>query len=409
MQKYIIFLKKHWLVIVVASILLLGLFLRLIALRFPDWQVFDEIYYYNFAHDYIRGYTFFDVHPPLGKLFISFGLLIFQNKLFGARIFEALAGIAVLYLMFRFSYLLFKNKTTAILVLLLTFLETSLYVESRFALLNIFIIVFTLSSAVMFWKWRESKNCTYLYLSLLFVSLATSVKWTGIANLIIYAIFFVFDDISRHMLFSEWKKQKWWFLVVSLIFLVVPYLLIFEIDILRGTNFLVWHKQAFDFHKNLVSHHPYASRWYKWFLDIRPLWLEFRQTPEGNVVAVIQVGNPIILWLGTISIIYNFIYLLINKNKALLFIILAIAVNTIPWIIIKRESFYYHFIPILPFVILSLGYFMQMLIKKYRLTAIVVICIILATGFFIWFWPMINGIPMPFASYNDRIIFPSWR
>lgn len=403
---------KNKTLIFVLGLSLVSLILHLVYLSWPDWQIFDEIYYYNWGGDYLRGVYFFDVHPPLGKIIISFGLSIFNGSLFGARFFQTIVGVSLIYLIYYFANILFKNKNVALFSAILFFLETSIFIESRFALINIFIIFFSMLSFISFWNYRESKNVKNFYYSLLFASLAASVKWTGASCLLVYAIFIICDYKMRTLFFSNFKKSGNYifkFILVSFLSIVLPYVLIFIIDMVKGEDFKLWHKQAYDFHKNLKSSHPYASRWYQWYLDMRPIWFEFKQTPTGDVIGINQVGNPIILWLGTISIIFNIIWAIIKKNSALLLIILAIAVNTIPWIFIKREAFYYHFIPIIPFLILSLSYFLHLIYDKWKLKFLVISYLILASAFFIWYWPLLNGIKIPYKSYNERVIFKSWR
>lgn len=396
----------------VIGLVLVSLILHLAYLSWPDWQVFDEIYYYNWGGDYLKNIYFFDVHPPLGKLIISLGLLIFNNSLFGARFFQAIVGASLIYFIYFLAKILFKNKIAAFLCAVLLLLETSIFVESRFALINIFILFFVVLSYISFWNYRQKQNVKYFYFSLFFASLAASVKWTGAGCILVFLLFTILDQKARILFISNFKKRGGYitkFLLISILSLILPYILIFIIDIVKGERFYQWHKQAYQFHKNLKSSHPYASRWYKWFLDVRPIWFEFRQTPTGDVIGVNQIGNPIILWLGTISILFNIVWTIIKKNKALLLVILTILVNTIPWMFIGRESFYYHFIPIIPFLILSLGYFLYLVYTTWNLGFLVLISIVLALAFFIWYWPLLNGIKISYEAYNNRVIFSSWR
>ncbi len=403
---------KDKILLVVLGLVLISLVLHLINLSWPDWQIFDEIYYFNWGKDYLASRYFFDVHPPLGKLFISLGLFIFNNSLFGARFFQAVIGSFSIYLIYYLANLLFKNKTAGLFAAILFSLETSIFIESRFALINIFIIFFTILSYISFWTYRENAKLKYFYYSLIFASLAISVKWTGASILAVYAIFIIWDSKTRKLFFLNFKKgfkHFLIFLILSLLSFAMPYVLIFSIDYIKGENVVEWHKQAYNFHKNLKGNHPYASKWYTWFLDIRPIWLEFKQTPESYVVGINEVGNPIILWAGTMSIIFNLFWAIVKRNKALLLVLLTIFISTIPWIFISRESFYYHFIPIIPFVILSLTYMMYVMYVRWKLYFVSIGIIVFALTFFVWYWPLLNGILIPYQGYNERVIFSSWR
>ena len=59
------------------------------SMRIPafDGDVFDEIYHARTAYEHILGMKPYEnSHPPLGKLFISLGILAFGMNPFGWRI-----------------------------------------------------------------------------------------------------------------------------------------------------------------------------------------------------------------------------------------------------------------------------------------------------------------------------------
>lgn len=400
------FLKKTNFILPI--ILALALILRLINLSYPNWLVFDEIYYYNFAKDYLVGNYFFDVHPALGKLFISFGLLLGDYSLFGARFFNAIAGVSIIYLAYKLVDIIFKNKFLSITVLLLCFFETSLFVESRFALLNIYIIVFTLISYIFFVKAILEKKINYFYLALVFVSISAAVKWTGIFNLLVFLAYILVDKDSRLFFLNYFKKNIFKFIIYSILSLLIPYLLLFIPEISKGEKFFLWHKQSYNFHINLNATHPYSSRWWQWFLDIRPIWLEYKQTLTGNVIGVLEIGNPFIIWFGLISLIFNTFWFIYTKNRWLPLLLMMVVFNTLPWLNINRISFYYHFIPIVTFTIINLSFMLYILYSNFKLKILVYIIILLTALFFVWYWPLLNGIEIPYKGYINRMLIKSW-
>lgn len=392
--------------ILVLIILILVIITRLINLSWPDWQVFDEIYYNNFARDYLNRIYFFDVHPPLGKLFITLGEIIFPNSIIGWRISQAIIGSTVVYLIFKLTDGLFKNRLISIIALILAASSTMLLVESRLSLLNIFILFFLLISFISFWKWSNSGNKSDFYLSLIFMSLACSVKWTAIFTLGAFIIFMIIDKKTRKQFIAQIDIK---FIVFSLISLAGPYLLIFLANIYQGDKFLKWHLDSFNFHANLHGNHPYASVWWKWFIDARPIWLDFHLTFTGNVLGIVEIENPIICLLGIAALLFNTMITCIKKNRVLVLVILAIITNTIPWVFIKRESFFYHYLPILPFIIILLSFWLGFLWQKLKLKYLVMIILIVAISFFIWYFPIITGLKIPYKGYSERIIIEKWR
>jgi dolichyl-phosphate-mannose--protein O-mannosyl transferase len=56
---------------VILSLLIAAFWTRLWLQAEPDVVVFDEIYFGNFTSEYLLGRYFFDIHPPLGKLILT--------------------------------------------------------------------------------------------------------------------------------------------------------------------------------------------------------------------------------------------------------------------------------------------------------------------------------------------------
>lgn len=392
--------------ILVALVFVLALLLRLVNLGWPDWQVFDEIYYNNFARDYLTHTYFFDVHPPLGKLFISLAIFLFGDNFLSYRFFQAIVGALVVLLIYFLAKVSFKKHLLALFALILATSSTMLLVESRLSLLNIFILFFALISYLYFWFWATKGKASDFYLCLVFISLASAIKWTGAFNLLVFLLFIAIDSKSRKQ-FSQQFSPK--FIFFSFVSLVVPYLLFFSANILQGDKLFKWHLDAFNFHANLSGNHPYASPWWKWFIGARPIWLDFRTDLSGNVYGMVEIENPITLLLALISLVFNVLVFVFKKDRALGLVILAVIVNTLPWVFIKRESFFYHFLPILPFMIISLAYWFDFLYKEIRARYLVAIFLVLAVGFFIWYWPLLTDTEIPYNGYLERAPIQSWR
>lgn len=404
------FIKKYKYEIAIIFFVALALVLRLINLSSPNWQVFDEIYYYNWGRDYLTGTYFFDVHPPTGKLFISLGQLVFGNNLFASRFFQAIAGTISIYLVYLFTDRLTKNKNIALLSAILMFFETSMFVESRLSLINIFIIPFVLLSFIYYLKWLDNKRFKYIILSLIFLSISATVKWSALFNAPVLLIFTILDQKASKLALEQIRKNKIIRPIIIVLSFIIPYLLIFLFDYFKGDNLIQWHIRSFSFHHDLQGSHPYASQWYQWLFMVRPIWLEFKQTLSGHIIGILEVGNPFIIIPATISIVFTVWQTFFNQNKKYLLIILAIIINLIPWIFISRESFYYHFIPIIPFTIVSLSIMINYFLSHNEKTKYLAYFLIISSvWFFIWYWPMINGLEIPFSGYEDRVISSTWR
>jgi dolichyl-phosphate-mannose-protein mannosyltransferase len=123
-------------------------FTRLWALGFPHGKSFDEVYYateaqemLRFGYEDNRGYMFI-VHPPLGKWLIAFTSWIWGNNEVGWRVAPAVAGIVSVILITRIARRMFHSNLFAGIAGLLLALDGVSVVQSRVALLDIFLQVF---------------------------------------------------------------------------------------------------------------------------------------------------------------------------------------------------------------------------------------------------------------------------
>ncbi len=81
---------------------------------FRSGMIFDEIYHARTAYEYIHLMEPYEwTHPPLGKLFISLGILLFGMNPFGWRIIGTIVGAAMIPIMYMFGKKLFGGKFLA--------------------------------------------------------------------------------------------------------------------------------------------------------------------------------------------------------------------------------------------------------------------------------------------------------
>ena len=122
------------------------IFLRCWRINLPAETVFDEVYFPKMAYQYLTGETFFDIHPPIGKLIIALGEMIFGNTQLGWRIMPLLAGIATIPVAFWTSYQVFADKRAGFLTAFLVAIDGLFIVYSRTGLMDGFLILFGLAA-----------------------------------------------------------------------------------------------------------------------------------------------------------------------------------------------------------------------------------------------------------------------
>ena len=187
----------------------------------PDKAFYDEFYYIVHAEKYIQGIVFFDVNPPLGKMFIALGekmfnpnknidfrepsenrLLVIQSAGFsfvGVRFFPSLFGFLNGLLLFLIFYRVSKNNILSLIFTFLYLFENSSIASFRAAMIDSTLVFFSFLTILYFlhlYEKEDDKTALNYFLLGCLTSLATSTKMVGF----ILAVLFVF------LLFKGSKK-----------------------------------------------------------------------------------------------------------------------------------------------------------------------------------------------------------
>ena len=169
--------------------------------------------------------------------------------------------------------------------------------------------------------------------------------------------------------------------------------------------------------------HPYASRWYSWPFEIRPVY--FWQGPtledqrQGNIYLL---GNPAVWWLAFAGALTALIVWLAKPNwlgrrrKLVAFLLAGYALNFVPFTFITRPMFLYHYLFALLFSILvtcvMLGILFDWQKKKYGGRAVTqtywILVAVVVIGF-LNFIPLSYGWPMTPSDLQQHMWLPTWR
>jgi dolichyl-phosphate-mannose-protein mannosyltransferase len=128
--------ERRW---VLVGLLIFAAVVRVIRLAEPRQLVFDETYYAKDACLYLGNLPKTCVHPPLGKWLISPGIKIFGYDSFGWRISAVVFGVALVLVVYLLAERLFKSRWIALVSALLVATDFLLFVQSRVAMLDIFL------------------------------------------------------------------------------------------------------------------------------------------------------------------------------------------------------------------------------------------------------------------------------
>lgn len=416
----------------------------------PGELVFDEVYYPKWGEDYLQGQSFFDVHPPLGKLLIAVGVWLFHASpeagtgAFGWRFMAALFGTLITPLTYLVAIKIFGEQKTvnseqgtthndnssasaslgrdgqftvhssrsatavALLSALFVTIDGLLLVQGRIALLDSFLVAFVLAAYASFLWFRDAQTLKsaswYLVLTGIFFGLAIATKWTGAAPIGVLLIWF--------MAFRR-KLPAVKPLVAVASFIIIPaaiYIVSFIFNE-RSKDFwpylLEWHIQTWNFHAGLHSTHPYESRWWSWLYLARPVWYYYKDSGDGLIRGIIALGNPILWWGGIIALMASLIGL-VRRNLALILPTLAFLAAYAPWWFIGRTQFQYYIVGGVPFLFMLLAWWLVRCYQLPGLRPLVISYVTLSLLSFIFFFPLLTAYPITNEYYKLHIWFKRW-
>jgi dolichyl-phosphate-mannose-protein mannosyltransferase len=380
-------MTKKWFRLGIVVIFLLSLCLRFWGLERFNTLVFDEVYFAKFGNNYLTHTPFFNAHPPLSQYIIGIGIWIGQhipfwrdpvNGLTGSlltpwsyRWANALTGSLippiVVLLTYQFSY----RRSFALLAGFFTACDGLFLVESRYALSNVYIVIFGLLGQWFFLLALEKqKQKRWFWLVLAGIGFGASVgtKWNGLWFLAgVYALWAIawiirwLHSVSspRLPLFPYLRRlnsqsdvaanhsgmniktplnnltQITISQLISCLGIIpaVVYSLIWIPHLKLDTrfDFIAVHQQILNFHLHLGGNnadvHPYCAAWYKWPLLTRPMAYYYETAssleqplpvlgPElpdnaGKIIYDVHaMGNPFLWWFGVAALIFLAVMLL---------------------------------------------------------------------------------------------------
>ena len=392
-------LKETWFFILVLTIA--SFLLRLMYLGSIKEEIFDEVYFVQFAKNYLSGTSFFDIHPPLGKLILAVGIKIFSGQ-FGWRIMPAIFGTALIPL----GYLTGKElagKVVGIFTALILALDGMILVYSRVGLIDIFLAFFILLSFYGFLKFANNQKIIFLLLAGLALGLATAVKYIGGLVFLTFIVILLVKKVP-------FMKYFWWYLSLIIVLPILIYLAFFLFNFKINSQFLHeiinWHIQSFNYNLHLTESHPYASKWWGWFLLLRPIWLYFKDI-GGKYLGVIGMGNPLAWW-SSIVIVPLLIWGAIKKNKTNIIILFSFLIFWLFWAFFSRVLFMYHALTSFIFLAMGIAYYLEKLFQEKNGKIFVTCYFMILLAFFIFFLPIWMGLPIDTSQFYHRIWFKGW-
>ena len=100
---------------------------------------------------------------------------------------------------------------------------------------------------------------------------------------------------------------------------------------------------------------------------------------------------------------------LTGKNKAAIFLAGLYFLQCLPWLLVTRTSFIYHYNPFLPLLILGIAYAASRLnYGKWLPRVILVTYLILVIAAFVLYYPLVTATPVSESYIENLRVFDTW-
>ena len=121
------------------------------------------------------------------------------------------------------------------------------------------------------------------------------------------------------------------------------------------------------------------------------------------------MGNPIIWWLSIITAIVMLIYSTIRKDKVGGIIAILIFSTWLPYVVISREMFIYHYFLTSILMMLTIVFVVERLVEwKPKFDFIIPVFIVIFLLTFIYFYPVYSGMKVSSKYINSTKWLSSW-
>ncbi|MBN1696022.1 MAG: phospholipid carrier-dependent glycosyltransferase [Spirochaetales bacterium] len=466
---------------------------------------FDEQYHARTAMEHIVfRVPYEDTHPPLGKLLMALGILIFGMTPFGWRFMGTFFGVLMVPLMYAFGKQLFKKTEFAFIASFLMAFDFMHFSQTRIATIDSYGVFFILLTFYFIYRYYKMSFFSFPFKKTLVPLLLAGIAWgLGIASkwialyigpgifIILAASLFKRITENRRMKTrlkskslkkdrDEWNRIR---LITSrfgghviatlcfciLVFLILSPLIyalaytpiLFSKDI-PGPQWIIDNSiDMYNYHNAIKDSHSYSSKWWQWPFITKPMAFYFgTNLPPEKDQRLFSFGNPAVWWIGSISalvllgmmisgivrrtrttgkkapkniktgtLLYEFANNREYGDDERFIILIALASNYLPWIIVPRRlTFIYHFFASVPFIIFSTVYLISLakkrLIPYMRETlgerakafiianyAVIYGYLVIVLFLFIMFYPIIAGTITDRAYIRDWLdwdLFPQW-
>jgi dolichyl-phosphate-mannose-protein mannosyltransferase len=439
----------------ISVITLVAGIVRLARVADPPEVVFDETYYAKDACWYINTSASLcevdseqtQVHPPLGKWLIAIGIRLFGYESFGWRISAVVAGTIMVALLYLLARRILRSTLGASLASGLLAFDLLHFVQSRVAMLDIFMAMFGLA-AFLFVAYDRDRlrpvlerhddserddprphgllNRPWRLAAGIAAGAAVASKWSGgffVVGVIVLTIAWEIAArradgegrvISRTVR-EEGLSIAAWLVMVPLVVYGLTFIgridgELWAVPWSQGSGFrALWerHEYMYDFHSGLTAGHSYQSPAWSWLLLKRPVSYFFN-SDGGDYREILATGSPFVWWASILALVYVAYRWVRNRNAAGPegLILLGFSITYAPWLIpfFSRDAiFIFYLLPTVPFMCLALGWVATRIGESWEARAAQAVFAVFAVGLFVFYYPLLAKVGISQQEWDRRI------
>ena len=389
---------------------------------------FDEIYHGRTGYEMLHKMTVYETtHPPLGKDLIMLGIAIFGMTGFGWRFAGTLFGVLLVPLAWCFVRRLTRKPWVAAAAACILALDFMRFSQSRIATIDIYGTFFILLGAhCMVWYAQTAleKGIDNALLPMALGGVAfgcgCAAKWTGIYAGVGLAILYF------GVLYARWRRRPanfrqefttaaWGGVLFYVLLPFVIYLSAYLPYCWKDPSFGIgdwWNCQVYmyEYHSTLNATHPFESRWYTWLLDLRPVWYyQNSALPDTMRGSIAGMGGPVLWLAGLVSILTLAWRQLSGRgSRRGAAVLILYAAQLVPWVFVARCTFLYHYFPSSMFCLAAIAVVLADMKNQRAAKGLAVGLCAVSAVLFVWFYPVLSGLPVPTWWAASTLWLPSW-